>query len=106
MQAVVELPLEAPGELAVLDFPGLKHELIVVDFHVCRFEADANFDPLEGRSRVKGKERMFVSLQLALDFAEEFTHWGDGGAQKEAAVQAEAGPVAWASANSPRSFIS
>ena len=91
MEAIVELLLKNPGELAAFNLTGTQKENIGVHLWLGRRVADEHFDAFRGRARVKDEQRMLVKLQLSEDFFSERGH---------------AGPAAGASAKSPRSAIS
>src|SRR5713101_3389452 len=74
MQAVVELLLEGPGELRVLDLA--RAHGVDVGMHGLRrgAEMDQHLDVLPRGPRLKSKQRMLVALQLGAHFFQAFAH--------------------------------
>ncbi len=67
MQAVVELALEGPLELRVVEVAGVQFEVVGVDLQAGVFESDDDLDAVTLRARVKGQQRMFVEAELFED---------------------------------------
>ena len=66
VQAVVQLLLEGPGKLWVIDLAGIeRHHVNVKTFQPA---TDINGDAFAGRARFENKQRMFVAGQFAADF--------------------------------------
>src|SRR5580704_1441475 len=75
VQAIVELFLECPRELRMLNFARVKLESIVVHFRVGRFVADLDLYAAFRRPRFEIKKRVLVVRELMPHFiCEQFAH--------------------------------
>jgi hypothetical protein len=74
VQTIVQLALESPGELAMLDFARLKQELIGMDLDADGLEPNFHLDSIRGGMRIEIEKRMLVSPKLSLYLFEEITH--------------------------------
>jgi hypothetical protein len=74
VQAVVELPLECPRELRVLDFTRLQQKSVGVDLNALGLEANFYFDTVFRWARIEEEEGVFVAIEFATYFLEEIVH--------------------------------
>ena len=65
MQAVIELPLESPLELSVIEVPGMKFEIVGMHWNRRISKLDENFHGLALGPGRKIKQRVLVKLQLS-----------------------------------------
>jgi hypothetical protein len=64
MQAVIELALERPLKLGMVEVPGVKLEVVGVDGHGWIFEIYQDFNTFPLGPGGKFEQRMFVEIQL------------------------------------------
>ncbi len=64
MQAVVELSLECPFKLRMIEIPGMKLEVVGMHWNRWILELDDHFHRVAFGARREIKQRMFVELQL------------------------------------------
>ena len=64
MQAVVELPLEGPLELRMIEIPGVEFEIVGMHRNRRIFEIDEDFDAFAFGASGEIQQRMLVELQL------------------------------------------
>ena len=70
VQGVVELALEAPLELRVVEVAGVEIEIVGVHGNGFVFELDDDLDAVPLGARGKVQERMLVEAELSLDAVE------------------------------------
>jgi hypothetical protein len=70
MQRVVELALEAPFELRVIEIARMQIEIVGVNGNALVFERDDDFNSLALGPRRKIQQRMFVECELSKDAVE------------------------------------
>jgi hypothetical protein len=70
MQGVVELALEAPFELRIVEIAGMQIEIVDVYGHRLISKFDDDFDAVSFRACGEIQERMFVEAQLGEDSVE------------------------------------
>ncbi len=64
VQAIVELALEAPLELGMVEVARVQFEIVGMHLHIRIFEADDDFDSLAFFPRIEGQQRVLVKAKL------------------------------------------
>jgi len=67
MQGVVELALEAPFKLRVIEIAGMEIKIVGMNTDVFVLELDDYLDSFAFRARREVQQRMFVEAELAED---------------------------------------
>ena len=68
VQAIIELVLQVPGELGMVQIAGMHFEHVGVNRDGRVLQIDQNFDPAIILVRGKCEQRMIVELQVIKDF--------------------------------------